>query len=1017
MIILGYETTDTLDECADSITYRARSLDKTNSVLLKILKGAPPSPNRLARFRRGIDAARLFQSDRILKVLRLEPLNNTLVAMFEDFGGNSLDYWIRQGGLSLSERLTIAIAICDALTDIHDAGVIHKDITPANIFWNRTTHAVKIAGFDFSSPIECTSAVPYASRSLDGTLAYLSPEQTGRMNRPLDYRSDFYTLGVTLYELFTGEKPFASANPLEMIHCHIAKRPVPPAKRPPHIPEELSDCIVKLMEKNAEDRYQSSVGIKADLVECLRQFESLGTIHSFARATQDVSTRFRLSAKLYGREGDVAILCKAFESVLTGEMAFTLVNGFSGVGKSSLVQELYRPLAVARGRYITGKYDQYQRSVPFSAVGQALSSFCDQLLCESAEVVEAWRQRILGIIGQNGAALIEVIPRLETLIGPQPALPEREARVAQNLLGKLFQDFVQMICRPEEPLVLFLDDLQWADIASLSLLKTILANRRLSGLHLVGAYRDNEVAAGDPLMLLLDELASAGLTFATIHLDNMSYETVAALVSDTLSLPVSDVSDLARIVFSKTLGNAFFTIEFLKSLYAEGLLRFDLERRKWTWDANGIHARQITDNVVTLMAGRIAQLPQSAQALLKVAACIGSTFQLRTLAVIAQNAGNQLQVLELLAPALRLGVVVARDDTHAKSSKSDIDITQTTFRFQHDRVQQAAYSLIPETERPAMHLDIARRLLGDARQREDLDGHLFEIVSHFNKGLPLIEDGNERLQVVRLSYQAGQKARKASAYHAALDFFRLARDLLPPDSFESEYDLAFEVHLGLAKSSYVAGRSAESEALYPLLFDKASTMLDKSRVHLVQMDDYHLQGAYQKAIDVQKTNLALLGEQVPSTDHEFTQAIDKELRLTPQYRGAREAADLLAAPEIDSPEMIATLRTLMSLWISAHLVSKEPMVQWSSVRLANLTLQHGKSEIAAFAFVLYAYISISRLQEFAKGYEYGDLALKLADQYDNLEMRGKVYWVHSSNGVTQLCRNSLRATEVAARAA
>ena len=473
--------------------HRAKPLDGTARVVLKTLKGEHPSPQRLARFRREFETAALFQSDRILKVFRQEEFANSLVSIIEDFGADSLNNWIERAPPSLREGLTIAIGICEGLAEIHSHDVIHRHITPSNVLWNRATNEVKVTDFGISMPVEGTLSAPLATSVLEGTLSSMSPEQTGRMNRPVDYRSDFYSLGVTLYELFTGEKPFASEDPLEIIHCHIAQRPRPPASRRSETPEALSDIVLKLLEKNAEDRYQSIEAIKADLVECLRQLGAHGTILPFRRTNHDVSSRFQLSAKLYGRERDVAVLCDAFEAVLAGTMAFTVVKGYSGVGKSSLVQELYRPLAVARGRYITGKYDQYQRGVPYSALGQAFNSFCDQLLCESPPVVQTWRDRILKVVGRNGQALIEVIPGLVNLIGAQPPLPVREPHAAEHLSKQLCQDFVQEICRPEQPLVLFLDDLQWADIASLSLLKTVLTSTRVRGLHLVGAYRDNEV--------------------------------------------------------------------------------------------------------------------------------------------------------------------------------------------------------------------------------------------------------------------------------------------------------------------------------------------------------------------------------------------------------------------------------------------------------------------------------------------------------------------------------------------
>lgn len=996
MNTLEFETTDKLYESARSVLYRTVETAGQPRFILKILKGEHegerPSPQSLARFRREIEISRELRSAHVITVDRLESVDGTLVAVLEDFGGDSLEACLRRERPSLREALGVSICICSGLADIHNSGIVHKNICASNVLWNQATGEAKLTDFGIASRLELVAGSPVAPQVLEGSLPYMSPEQTGRMNRPVDYRTDFYSLGVTLYELFTGRRPFEGDDPLEIIHGHLAKQPVAPASHEPALAGAVSDIILKLLQKNSEDRYQSAQGIRDDLIECTRQLDAHGAIGPFPLARKDVRGRFRLSPKLYGRDGEVASLLGAFERAVAGDLVFTLVKGHSGVGKSVLVQELYRPLALARGRYISGKYDQYQRSVPYSAIGRAFNTLCDQLLCETDDTLERWRQRILGAVGKNGQALIEVIPRLEDIVGPQPALPERQAQSAQNLFNQVCQDFIQAICRPEEPLVLFLDDLQWADIASLSLLRIILKNSGVRGLHLVGAYRDNEVDSSHPLLLLVDEVDKSGLTVAALHLENLTLGSVTTFTADTLSLDESEAGGLARIVYSKTQGNAFFTTEFLKALHAEGLLRFNPARLEWEWDVAGIEARGFTDNVVALMASRIRLLPDSAQQLLRLAACIGSPFDTATLAIISGGHGVP-RVLEDLAPAIQQGVIVAIGAAHHRRGTPDGDADQDRFRFQHDRVQQAAYSLILEGERPRVHLDIARQLLDDSLASGHVDDRLFEIVGQYTNGAALLTDAAEKLRVAQLSLQAGLKARKATAHHAALDHFRTARDFLPEGVSNSEDPLAFEIHLGLAKSCSIAGQFAEAEALYPILLPRARTLMDMVRVLTVQMDDYHLQGQYDRAIDVQKTALSLLGESVPSLEGQLAAAVDQELTLSSRYLGGRLVADLLNAPEITSPEIGATLKTLLSLWMSAYLVSREDLVQWTSVRLANLSLQHGNSEAAAFAYVQYGYLCINRRQAFEEGYQYGQLALTLADRHENLEMRGKVYFL------------------------
>ena len=898
MRVLEFETCEKLHESQRSIVYRTRQDGGQPSVILKILKGEHHPAQGLARFRRQFELGLEITSPHVVAVQRVAPFEGTLVGVLEDFGAESLARWIQRDRPKLREALQIAICLCRGLADVHNAGIVHKNVCPSNVLWNRATGIAKLSDFGIASRLQRTATAPHAPRLLEGTLAYMSPEQTGRMNHPVDYRTDFYSLGVTLYELFAAKRPFESDDPLEIIHAHIAKQPVAPIRHDPTLPDALSSIVMKLLEKEPEDRYQSAEGAGHDLTECLKQLDGHEPIRAFALASKDVRGRFRLPAKLYGREADVRALVGAFQRVVAGELVFTLVSGYSGVGKSSLVQELYRPLAVARGRYVSGKYDQYQRSVPYSALGRAFDALCDQLLGEAPEILEAWRQRIVEALGKNGQALIEVIPRLEAIIGPQPTLPERDAQSAQNLFNQVCQEFVQAICRPQEPLVLFLDDLQWADIASLTLLRTVLKNHTIRGLHLVGAYRGNEVDSSHPLLLLVDDAHKAGLAIGTIHLDNLTLAHVTRLVADTLSLREDEAASLAGIIHAKTQGNAFFATEFLKALHAEGLLLFNQVGPRWEWDVAAIHARQITDNVVDLMAGRIRLLPAATQKLLRLAACIGGAFDLQTLAIISDGTDKVPLVLQSLAPAVQLGVIVPRDEIRLNRAGSDADDHpgRDRFAFQHDRVQQAAYSLIPEVERQRVHLDIARHLIDDALVRRDLEERLFEIVSHIKQGAALLTDPDERQRAARLNLQAGSKAKKASAHHASLDHFRMAKSFLSEGAFDADYALAFEIHLGLAKSCSVAGQFAEADALYPVLFERARTVMDKVRVHTVQMDDYHLQGDYVRAIGVQTEALRLLGEPVPSSAGELETAIDAELSLSRQHLGSRNIADLAGAP-------------------------------------------------------------------------------------------------------------------------
>ncbi|MFT5470253.1 MAG: putative ATPase/signal transduction histidine kinase [Verrucomicrobiales bacterium] len=989
--IEGYEITEQVYESPNSVIFRTRRSAGEGSVL-KVLKADSPSQKEIVRFHQEYAIAKRIDSPYVAKIFDLIDRDNVVALQVEDIGAQSLSAWIEleQGPLPLLEALEVGISVCRGLAGIHDNRIAHKDISSSNVIWNRTTNQVKIIDFGISSLLDKDLVLPDSPNKLDGNLAYMSPEQTGRMNRPVDFRTDFYSLGVTLYEIFVGRRPFESDDSLELIHAHIAKTPPAPTRVNPAIPEMLGKLVLKLLEKNAENRYQSARGIERDLSEVLAQLREKGSVEDFTLARDDRSDRFLIPSKLYGRETDIDKLVRSFERVRQGEMVLSLVSGYSGVGKSSLVQELYRPLAAARGRYISGKYDQFQRDVPYSALSYALNGFCDQLLAESAGRLQEWKERIQRAAGNNGQVLIEITPKIEDIIGPQPAVPAADPQAAKNRFNQVLLTFLEEICGPEVPLVLFLDDLQWIDQASLGFLKLILLGAKIEGLHLVGAYRDNEVEASHPLTLMLGELDKAGKSYDIVHLGNLTPANLSSLVSDSLVLPKDEVRDLVEIICRKTQGNAFFATEFFKNLHSRGLLSHS--DSGWHWDIRKIDDQNITENVVEFMADQLRDFSEETQNVLKFAACIGNEFDLRTLSIILKSDSNIVEILDWVKPAIQTGLIRSENDEYKKVGIVDIDGGTISFKFQHDRVQQAAYSLIPADERPAIHFQIGRLLDEDSKESGDPDERLFEIVSHLNKALPVVDASSERLSIAELNANAGVKARDAAAYQASAEYFAQGRALLPENAFEAHYDLAFRIHLNLAKSLYIIGEFEQSETIYPILLANVTAPMDEVRARMVQMEDYHLQGDYDRAIDVQKKALALLGEDFPASEDALEASIVEELRQTPEYLDGRDIEQLLAAADLDSGETLAKLRILAGMWMSAYLVSRDGIVQWCSIKMTNLSLRFGNSEFAAFAYVQYGYVCSLRLGEFEEGWKYGDLGVRLSERYENVEMRGKVYF-------------------------
>ena len=609
--INGYQIIAQIYEGDNSIVYRGIRQQDNLPVIVKMLKQDYPTPAQLTHYRQEYEITRNLNLKGVIKAYSLEEYQRKLVIIFEDFGGTSLNKLInnsekKQAITSLNKFLDIAIQAAEILAQIHAANVIHKDINPANLVWHSETKQLKIIDFSISTLFTRENPTIKNPTILEGTLAYISPEQTGRMNRSLDYRTDFYSLGVTFYELLTGQLPFPTNDALELVHCHIAKVPIATDQINPEIPKAVSDIVMKLMAKTAEERYQSAFGVRIDLAECLEQLQTKGSIADFSLGTQDISDHFQIPQKLYGREAEVEALLTAFERVADNsqsQIEMMLVAGYSGIGKSSLVAEIHKPNTRLRGYFTAGKFNQFQKSIPYSAVVTAFKGLARQLLTESEAQLQQWREKLRGAFGVNGQVIIDVIPEIELIVGEQPPVPELGASESQNRFNIVFSNFIRAFCTKKHPLVIFLDDLQWADSATLKLIELIVTDSDMQYLFLIGAYRDNEVSPTHPLIMTLDGLLKDGATINYITLAPLELENISQLIADTLYSDTNSVKPLAELVMRKTGGNPFFVNQFLKTLYAENLILFEVPDQIWQWNIDQIEAQNITDNVVELMIG------------------------------------------------------------------------------------------------------------------------------------------------------------------------------------------------------------------------------------------------------------------------------------------------------------------------------------------------------------------------------------------------------------------------------
>jgi len=1015
--IPGYQIIKQIYESANSSVYRAVRIKDNLAVIFKVLKENYPSPEELSRYRQEFDITRrLADSEGVIKAYRLEKHQNTLVMHLEDFGGESLKIWLdEQRNFTLDELFTFAIRITEILGLIHEHNIIHKDINPSNIILNPASGVLKIIDFGISTQLSKQHLTLKNPVVLEGTLAYMSPEQTGRMNRALDYRTDFYSLGATFYELFTGVTPFDTTDAMESVHCHIAKQPTPPcelrnrvfSKNPVSVQDMISDIIMKLLEKTAEARYQSAWGLKADLQECKLQFAKTGLISHFSLAQKDISDRFQIPQKLYGREPETATLLSAFERIAAGKTEIMLVAGYSGVGKSVLVKEIYKSLTEKQGYFISGKFDQFQRNIPYSAGVSAFQELVRQLLTENEEQLSVWKEKLLTALGPNGHVIIDVLPEIELIIGTQPPVPQLGPAESQNRFNSVFQNFMQVFCQPEHPLIFFLDDLQWVDSATLKLIELVATDKETTALFFIGAYRDNEADPTHPLMTTLDKLREERVTINQITLKPLAFKHIKQLIADSLHHNLEAVVSLTDLVMRKTGGNPFFVNLFLQTLYEDNLLYFvnptPEQNGYWQWDIRQYKTLRITDNVADLMIGKLKKMPESAQHVLRLAACVGNRFDLDTLSVIYEK--SAIATFPNLMPVLAEGLIIPLSEPEMNGS--DIHKSQFIihhFQFLHDRVQQAAYALIDEKHKRAVHLQIGRQLLLNTPAGE-LEGKLFDIVGHFNHSIESLHSQAERLKVAQLNLMAGQKAKMATAYGAAIRYLTIGRKCLTENSWESEYDLTLCLFTEAVETAYLSGDFEHKEQLAQTVLQHARTLSDEMKVCEIQISAYTAQHQQPKAIKIALSFLNRLGINFPEepTQEDVGLALQK-IQVSLSGKPIRSLIDL---PMMTDTEKILTMRLMVAVTHSAFFASPNLMVLLI-LKQVDLSLAYGNIAESGFSYVCYGWLLCSMVGDIESGYQFGQLALDLLQRFREKRLKANV--IHVFNIHVRLWKEHVRET-------
>ena len=986
--IPNYKILERIHAGVKNILYRGIKKDNTNPVILKVLNVEYPTMEEREAFKREFEIQKkLAGIPGIIKAIEIQKYGNGYVTLFEDIGGISLAQYYKSDRLTLECFFDIAIKITEILGEVHRYNILHKDIKPQNIIFNPETNVLKLTDFGSASLLSRENPV-IITQALKGTLAYISPEQTGRMNRHIDYRTDYYSLGAVFYELLTGEVPFKAQDAMELVHSHIARQPESPSRINPKIPPGLSNLVLKLLEKSAEARYQSARGIKADLEKCKDLLETTGTIKEFTLAENDYSEQFQIPQKLYGREHEIRTLISTYERVAVGQAETLLIAGYSGIGKSALVKEIYRSLTPKKGYFISGKFDQLHRNVPYSALVNAFKDLVQQLLTESEERLLAWKEKLLAALGPNGRLIVDVIPEIKLIIKEQEPVPDLGPTEAQNRFILVFQNFMRVFCGSDHPLVIFLDDLQWVDSATLRLLEPIMTDRENRAFFLIGAYRDNEVSPTHPLMTTFDNLDEKGVTVNRITLNPLSEIHINQLIRESLHCDIETAGSLTELVARKTGGNPFFVNQFLHTLFKEDMLHFvpptPARTSHWKWDIERIKALNITDNVVDLMIGKLKKLPASAQQAFRLAACVGNRFDLNTLSVIYEM--SILDTFQDLTPVLEEGLLLPLSEATpvgSESLKSAFVIHK--FQFLHDRVQQAAYALIDEEQKQIVHLQIGRLLLKSA-PADSLDEKVFDVVRHFNHSIELINSPTERLEIARLNLKAGQKAKLASAYSAAVNYSGFGLKCLETNSWESSYELTLNLFTEATEAAYLHGDYQQMEEFARDVAKKARTLPDEVKIIETLILAFMAQNKQPEAIQTALTFLERVGIHIPQepTDEDVGVALS-------QIQSAlsnKPIQDLLESPVMANAGIKPAIGIMMTVSPAAYRTSPRLMLLLVLTQV-DLCLQHGNIPESSFVYAAYAMVLCAVLGDVDTGYQFGRLALDLLERFGEKRVRAR----------------------------
>ena len=980
--IPGYQVISKICEGNKTIIYSGIRLNDGISVLLKFLYTEYPDLNDIAKLRKEYEINQQIHSKNVVKIYNMEYYEKTPVLILEYFQGESLNKILNASKkFNIMDFLKIAIEISQGLIDIHNNNIIHKTIIPSHIIVNMKDKIIKLTGFENSSLFSEKINTLDKIGELETIVNYISPEQTSRMNCAIDYRTDFYSLGVVFYEMLTGFLPFKAEDNLGIIHCHLAAQPISPYESNSDIPQVISDIVMKLMEKMPENRYQSAIGLKYDLESCQYLLENTGSITNFKIGERDISDVFEIPDKLYGREQEIKLLISAFQRISINPKTAIMIAGYSGIGKSELVNKFQNLIKNQPGYFISGKFDQFGHDIPYSALIYSFNDLIKQILSENKEQVEIWKNKLLSALGANGQIIIDVIPEVEKIIGKQPQVTKVSPEETKNRFFKVFKDFVKTFCDLEHPLVIFWDDLQWADLSSLTLIEALISDFDIKNMLFIGAYRYNEVDEIHPLRLVLNNIQKKNILVNTIFLKPLKLIYIQQLIAQTFNCDLKESTSLAELSLEKTEGNPFFLSQFLYSLYKENLIWFNKKDWKWQWNLSGIKNAKITDNVVELIASRISKFNKTTIEILKLAACIGSQFDLDTLSILCKM--TLVDTYNNLNEALQEGIILQALNSHNLVDDSG-KLIPSRYTFLHDRIQQAAYSLIEENQKKEIHLKIGKFMLSCTDWIKK-DGVVLDIVNHLNLGIELINNPSEVIQMAELELLAGKIAKKSTAYNTAYKYIQTGINLIGPSSWERLYELTHSLYVEAAEIACLSGDFQAVEMYSETALNNSKTELDKIELFEIKIIAYTAQNKKSEVLDTALFVLKLLGmnfPKAPNMAHVLASFTKTKLMLL-----GKHPEDLIDLPPMTNLFLTAALRIMVKMGMSTYMLDSN-LFLLITLKAVRLYIKHGNLDSSPIGYAAYGML-LCCTGDIDSGYKFGQLSLELLEKYNVKEYKAQ----------------------------